>query len=120
MQFLTSLFGENGNTVITTVLALGIVLVLVVLGLWVLKVTMKSTSTLGRGRARRLTIVDQLQVDARRQLLIVRRDDVEHLILSGPDGAFGSAPPSKSATMMSRFPPCAAYASGRNPFSSAS
>ena len=83
MQFLTSLFGENGNTVITTVLALGIVLVLVVLGLWVLKVTMKSTSTLGRGRARRLTIVDQLQVDARRQLLIVRRDDVEHLILTG-------------------------------------
>ncbi len=83
MQFLTSLFGETGNAVITTALALGIVLVLIVLGLWVLKVTMKSTSTLGRGRARRLTVVDQLQVDPRRQLLIVRRDDVEHLILTG-------------------------------------
>jgi flagellar protein FliO/FliZ len=83
MQFLTSLFGETGNAVITTALALGIVLVLIVLGLWVLKLTMKSTSTLGRGRARRLTVVDQLQVDSRRQLLIVRRDDVEHLILTG-------------------------------------
>ena len=83
MQFLTSLFGESGNTLITTVLALGIVIVLIVLGLWVLKVTMKTGRTLARGHNRRLSIVDQLQVDPKRQLLIVRRDDVEHLILTG-------------------------------------
>ncbi len=68
----------------TSILALGIVLVLIVLGVWVLKLVMRGTSpVVGRGRNRRLSVVDQLQVDGRRQLLIVRRDDVEHLILTG-------------------------------------
>lgn len=83
MQFLTSLFGGSGNTVITAVLALGIVLVLIVLGVWVLKVFFKASTTIGRGRNRRLTVIDSVPLDSRRQLLIVRRDDVEHLILTG-------------------------------------
>lgn len=33
---------------------------------------------------RRLNIVETLGVDARRRLILVRRDDVEHLILLGP------------------------------------
>ena len=37
MQFLTSLLGESAGMIVTSVLALGIVLVLVVLGLWLLK-----------------------------------------------------------------------------------
>ncbi|MFG1311639.1 flagellar biosynthetic protein FliO, partial [Xanthobacter tagetidis] len=37
-----------------------------------------------RGRSGpRLTLVDSLNVDARRKLMLVRRDDVEHLILIG-------------------------------------
>jgi Meckel syndrome type 1 protein len=41
-------------------------------------------ATLARGRSGpRLTIVDSLSVDARRRLMLVRRDDVEHLILVG-------------------------------------
>ena len=83
MQFITSLIGESGTTLVTSVLALVAVLALAVLGLWLLKLTMKSTSTLGRGRNRRLAVVDQLQIDARRQLLIIRRDDVEHVIMTG-------------------------------------
>ena len=83
MQFLTSLFGGSGNTVVTAVLALGIVLVLIVLGVWVLKVFFKASTTIGRGRNRRLTVIDSVPLDSRRQLLIVRRDDVEHLILTG-------------------------------------
>ena len=81
MQFLTSLVGANGNGVLNSVLALGIVLVLIVLGLWVLKFVMKAAPL--APRSRRLTVVDQLQVDPRRRLLIVRRDNVEHLILTG-------------------------------------
>jgi flagellar protein FliO/FliZ len=83
MNFLTSLFGGFENTLLTAVLALGIVLVLIVLGVWVLKVFFKASNNLVRGRNKRLTIIDSIMVDPKRQLLIVRRDNVEHLILTG-------------------------------------
>ena len=83
MQLMTSLLGESAGTIVTSVLALGIVLVLIVLGLWVLKLFTRSTVSVGRGRNRRLSVIDHMQVDAKRQLLIVRRDNVEHLILTG-------------------------------------
>ncbi len=83
MQFLTSLLGESAGAIVTSVLALGIVLVLIVLGLWVLKLFTRSTVAVGRGRNRRLSVIDHMQVDSKRQLLIVRRDNVEHLILTG-------------------------------------
>ncbi len=83
MQFLTSLFGGSSNTILNAALALGIVLVLIVLGLWALKLLSKASSNVGRGRNRRLMIVDQLPLDTKRQLLIIRRDNVEHLILTG-------------------------------------
>lgn len=82
MQFLTSLLGGSADTLLTSALALGAVLVLIVLGLWVLKFFM-NTGTALRPQGRRLQVVDQVQVDAKRQLLIVRRDNVEHVILTG-------------------------------------
>jgi flagellar protein FliO/FliZ len=36
---------------------------------------------------KRLAIVETLMVGPRQRLFIVRRDKVEHLVLSGPDGA---------------------------------
>jgi flagellar biogenesis protein FliO len=42
---------------------------------------------MGGGAARRLQLVDRLVVDARRSILLVRRDDAEHLLLIGPDHA---------------------------------
>ena len=36
---------------------------------------------------KRLSIVETLMVGPRQRLFIVRRDNVEHLVLSGPDGA---------------------------------
>jgi flagellar protein FliO/FliZ len=83
MQFLTSLFGGSGNTVLTTIFALAIVIILIVLGIWLLKILFRASGNVGRGRNRRLSIVDSLPIDPKRQLLIVRRDDVEHLILTG-------------------------------------
>lgn len=83
MQFLTSLFGESGSTILTAVFALGIVIILIVLGVWLLKVLFKASGNVGRGRNRRLSVVDSLAIDPKRQLLIVRRDNVDHLILTG-------------------------------------
>jgi flagellar protein FliO/FliZ len=36
---------------------------------------------------KRLAVVETLMVGPRQRLFIVRRDNVEHLVLSGPDGA---------------------------------
>lgn len=83
MSFLDSLLGGSGNTILNAVLALGIVLVLIILGLWGLKVVFKASGNVGRGRNRRLSVTDSLPLDPKRQLLIIRRDNVEHLILTG-------------------------------------
>lgn len=83
MQFLSSLITGNGSGPVTYVLALAFVLVLIVLGLWLLKATMNTTGAMVRPRSRRLQVVEQVPVDARRQLLLIRRDGVEHLILIG-------------------------------------
>jgi len=37
------------------------------------------------GGRRRLSLVDTLPIDAKRRLVIVRRDGVEHLLLLGPN-----------------------------------
>lgn len=38
-------------------------------------------------RTRRLSIVEALSLSPRQRLILIRRDDVEHLIAFGPDGA---------------------------------
>jgi flagellar biogenesis protein FliO len=84
MQFMAALFGGSDNAVLNSALALGIVLVLIVLGVWVLKQFTRVSSTMARGtRQRRLKVIDSLMIDPKRQLMIVRRDGVEHLILTG-------------------------------------
>ena len=37
------------------------------------------------GAKRRLTLVEQMSLDTKRRLVLIRRDDVEHLILLGPN-----------------------------------
>lgn len=83
MQFITSLFGGSGNSALTAVFALGIVVVLILLGVWLLKVLFNASGRVARGRNRRLNVVDTLSLDPKRQLIIIRRDNVEHLILTG-------------------------------------
>ena len=83
MQFLTSLFGGSGNMWLTALFALGVVIVLIFIVMWLLRILTGGNGSAGRGRNRRLAVVDSLAVDQKRQLLIVRRDDVEHLILTG-------------------------------------
>lgn len=83
MQFITSLFGGEGSSLFTALFALGIVIVLIVLAVWLLKVVFNASGNVARGRNRRLSVIDSLALDPKRQLLIIRRDNVEHLILTG-------------------------------------
>ena len=43
-------------------------------------------ATLTQGGKRRLKVVEYLPLDARRKLVLVRRDGVEHLLVMGPSG----------------------------------
>jgi flagellar biogenesis protein FliO len=83
MQFMTSLFGGSASTLLNAAFALGIVLVLIVLGLWLLKVLTRAGETMGRGREKRLQIVDTATVDSKRKVMIIRRDNVEHVVMTG-------------------------------------
>ena len=42
-----------------------------------------STGLFRGGREKRLGVVEQTSVDGRRKLVLIRRDDVEHLIMTG-------------------------------------
>ncbi|WP_417811244.1 FliO/MopB family protein [Thalassospira alkalitolerans] len=39
-----------------------------------------------RGKQRRLSIVEVVPVDTKRRLILIKRDDTEHLVLLGPSG----------------------------------
>lgn len=82
MQFITALFGDSAGTLLNAIFSLGIVLVLIVLGVWALKLFNRAGEKLGRPH-RRLLVVDSAVVDGKRKVLIIRRDDVEHVILTG-------------------------------------
>ena len=83
MQFMTSLFGGSAGTLLNAAFALGIVLVLIVLGLWLLKLFTRAGERLGRGSDKRLQVIDTANVDGKRKVMIIRRDNVEHVIMTG-------------------------------------
>ncbi|MGR7997581.1 flagellar biosynthetic protein FliO [Xanthobacter sp. ZOL 2024] len=68
-------------------LAISVVVIAVLLGATILVIRRLgggSGRMTGRGRAGpRLAVVDAISIDPRRRLVLVRRDDVEHLLLTG-------------------------------------
>lgn len=71
---------------LTYLAALVFVLALLLLVTWIMRRLGYGTPMPAQGRQRRLAIVEALPIDTRRRLVLVRRDDVEHLLLVGPDG----------------------------------
>ena len=78
------LFGE-GQYALKMVVAFIVVFGLLALALWVLRrfggERLSNSGT--RGRQPRLAVVDSAGVDGRRRLLLIRRDNVEHLVMVG-------------------------------------
>ncbi|WP_417670911.1 hypothetical protein [Roseibium sp.] len=64
-------------------IALGIVLILIALFVFILKRLTGTRLSAGRSRQPRIAIMDATNIDTRRRLLLIRRDNVEHLILVG-------------------------------------
>ncbi|MET0312797.1 MAG: flagellar biosynthetic protein FliO, partial [Hansschlegelia sp.] len=68
-------------------IALAVVIALIVVAAWLTKrfggQRLGAAALSGRSRQPRLGVLDVLAVDGRRRLVIVRRDNVEHLVMIG-------------------------------------
>jgi len=85
MEFLISLFGQTGAKWAQIGIALLFVLALILLAFWVFRALKGVGMGIGglRGRLPRLAVLDYADVDSRRRLVLIRRDNVEHLLLLG-------------------------------------
>ncbi len=81
---MSSLFGVELPTPVNFVIAFVFVLLLIGAAAWVVRrFGGTRIDAAARGRQPRLAVVDSAAVDNRRKLVIVRRDNVEHLLMIG-------------------------------------
>ena len=69
--------------------ALALVFVLGLIGLlaWLVRrFNLLGPMAVKRGEARRLSVVEMQMLGPKHRLILVRRDEVEHLVLTGPSG----------------------------------
>lgn len=79
---LDDLVGAYGSHFLLAAGGVGLALLLLILVLWVIRSRAPSPFVRGgRNRQPRLQVLDAAAVDARRRLVLVRRDEVEHLIM---------------------------------------
>lgn len=64
--------------------ALAFVLLLIWLATWVVRRLGLVRALPRSGAARRLSVIEIAAVDAKRKLVLIRRDQTEHLVLLGP------------------------------------
>ncbi len=80
-----ALFGIDPRTLILIIAGVLFALALLALLIWAFRAFFGDSSTrpARRGRERRLGVVETATVDAKRKLYLIRRDDVEHLVIIG-------------------------------------
>lgn len=85
-DWLNSILGQDGGRIAQFVLALAAVILLFLLLAWIYRRlqpgALINAPQGGKGR-KRLGVLEASDVDARRRLVLVRRDEVEHLIMIG-------------------------------------
>lgn len=77
--------GTYGNNLIVAVVGVGVALLVLAIALWLIRRRGGASPFIrgGRNRQPRLQVLDATAVDARRRLVLVRRDNVEHLVMIG-------------------------------------
>lgn len=82
----SGMLDERGSALVTAILAVSIALLALVVVFWIYRMRSGGpvTGLGGRGRREsRLAVVESAMVDTKRRIVLIRRDDVEHLILIG-------------------------------------
>jgi flagellar biogenesis protein FliO len=83
-SWINTMFGVNLSPTLSFILLFAAIITGVLLLIWIARRLLGGTFVSGgRGRHLRLAVMDATPVDSRRRLVLVRRDDVEHLILIG-------------------------------------
>lgn len=84
LSSIQGLLGPNVSPTVTFIILFAAILLGVLILIWLARRLLGGTLVSGgRSRQARLAVMDATPVDARRRLILVRRDDVEHLILIG-------------------------------------
>lgn len=79
-----SLLGGQGATLLTAIIIVAVALLALVGVFWLIRNRAASTFIRGgKNRQPRLAVLDATAVDTRRRLVLIRRDDVEHLVMIG-------------------------------------
>jgi hypothetical protein len=80
-----SLLGSEGSLIVRFIVAFVIVLALIGVTFWLIRRfgTARVGAAAQRGRQPRLAVIDAAPVDGRRRLVLIRRDNVEHLLMIG-------------------------------------
>lgn len=82
----SGMLDERGSALVTAILVVSIALLALVVVFWIYRMRSGGpvTGLGGRGRRdNRLAVVESAMVDTKRRIVLIRRDDVEHLILIG-------------------------------------
>lgn len=83
-EWVVGLVGEGLAPFVTTIVAAAIVILLLLIVVWVARKALGGAiGPKGKGRGPRLAVMDVSVVDQKRKLVLVRRDEVEHLLLIG-------------------------------------
>ena len=78
------MFGDWDGIILRILITIAVVVVLAGIAWWLMRrYSATGIGGIGRGRVPRLAVLDALAIDARRRLVLVRRDNVEHLLLIG-------------------------------------
>ena len=84
-EYLEPMLGATGALIAQFAVTLVAILILVLIVFWLIRRFTGGRFGTGGGRSRqpRLSVLDALPIDQRRRLVLVRRDNVEHLLLIG-------------------------------------
>ncbi|SJM27863.1 flagellar biosynthetic protein FliO [Mesorhizobium delmotii] len=83
MQGLDSVLGPYAAEILWTLVALVLLAIILLIIKLVRNLTFGTFVAGGRNRKTRLAVMDATAVDSHRRLVLVRRDDIEHLLLIG-------------------------------------
>jgi len=83
MGFINDLLGNVDSNIWILTGGLAVTIVAILLVVWLLKVAFTASRNGFGGRAKRLAVINTAAVDNKRQLVIIRRDNKEHLLMIG-------------------------------------